>query len=154
MTTQDAPKQQAIFPDCPATNQIVNKDGSMVEEWQLFFQQLILALQTNYGPEGIVAPQQTDANIALLTAIQSIANILYSSTTNVFEGNVLNTADTDASSSGTQFWLPFAMITTYAGNPNTHLPGYLTELCLDTSNQVLYVCTVAGNAAGTTWTAV
>jgi hypothetical protein len=91
MTTQDAPKQQAIFPDCPATNQIIDDRGNIVTEWQLFFQQLVLALQTNFGPEGIVIPQQTAANIALLTATQSIANILYDDTNNEFKGNIAGT---------------------------------------------------------------
>lgn len=122
--------------------------------WLMFFDALVLALQQNFNQEGIVVPQQPTANIALLTAAQSIGNLLYDSTINQFVGNILNTAVTDmAHPNGTQSWLPFAMITTFAGNPNTHVSGYVPQLCLDTNGLVLYVCTTAGNAAGAVWTA-
>lgn len=83
-------KQQAIFPDLPRDKQIVDKNGEITSAWDLFFQQLVMALQTNYKPEGIVLPGQTTANIANLGNTEgSIGNILYNSTTNQFQGIVL-----------------------------------------------------------------
>lgn len=81
-------KQSAIIPDLPRTPQVVDKNGQLVAEWKLFFDQLLLALQSTLTREGFVFPQQTDSNIALLIGAQSLANILYDSTNNVFKGNV------------------------------------------------------------------
>jgi hypothetical protein len=80
-------KQQAIFPDLPRDPQVIDENGKMTEIWKWYFQSLTLALQTNFNPEGILVPSQSAANIALLTGIQSSANILYDSTNNEFKGN-------------------------------------------------------------------
>lgn len=151
MSIPNTNKPFSIFPDLPRNEPVVNPDGSMNMYWLMFFDALVLALQKNFNQEGIVVPQQSDANITLLTSKESLANILYDSTINQFVGNILNTLVNPPN--GTQFWLPFAMITTYAGNPNSNVAGYLTELCLDTSTPALYICTTAGDAAGATWTA-
>ena len=100
MATQTR-KQQAVFPDLPRTSQVLDKDGNMLGEWLLYFQNLTLALQTNFKPEGIVVPSQTAANIALLTntvanpdspyLAGSLANILYDSTNDAFKGNIAGT---------------------------------------------------------------
>lgn len=84
--------QLAIFPDLPRDWQVVDKDGQITSQWQLFFDQLITALQSNLKPEGFVIPQQTASNIALLTS--SLSNIIYDSTNNVFKGNVQITPTT------------------------------------------------------------
>ncbi len=84
-------KQQAVFPDLPRNAPLVDKDGNMNILWQLFFQNLVMALQTNLKPEGFVIPQQSATNITLLTAAQSIANILYDSTNHEFKGNINGT---------------------------------------------------------------
>lgn len=81
-------KQMSIIPDLPRTPIALNKDGTFVPEWKLFFDQLIQALQTNFKAEGTVLPQQSASNIALLTGSASKANILYDSTNDVFKGNV------------------------------------------------------------------
>ena len=81
----------ALWPDLPRDHPMIDKDGMMSDVWKLFFDQLILALQTNLKPEGFVIPQQTTSNINLLTATQSIANIIYDSTVPVFKGNVAGT---------------------------------------------------------------
>jgi hypothetical protein len=90
MTTQTL-KQQAVFPDLPRTTKLVDENGNMNLDWQLFFDNLTLALQVNFKPEGIVVPSQTAANIALLTAPVSVANIIYDSTNNQFKGNIAGT---------------------------------------------------------------
>ena len=91
-----ARKQIAIFPDVPREAPMTDKDGNMTDVWRLFFTQLILALQSNFKPEGIVVPSQTAANIAMLTGTipigsTSIANILYDSTNAQFKGNIAGT---------------------------------------------------------------
>jgi len=83
-------KQQAIFPDLPRDDQLVDKDGEITSAWKLYFQQLTMALQTNFKPEGIVVPPQDASNIALLGDISaSIGNIIYDTTNNEFKGIVL-----------------------------------------------------------------
>ena len=80
-------KPQAIFPDLPRSNQIVDKDGYLNSDWQLFFSQLVMALQTNFKPEGIVVPPLSAANIANLgNTTASVGNIIYDTTNNLFKG--------------------------------------------------------------------
>lgn len=40
----------------------------------------------------------------------------------------------------------------YAGNPNGHVAGQTYQLCWDTSDSVIYVCTATGSAVTATWT--
>jgi hypothetical protein len=88
-------KQSSIIPDLPRDPQVVDpKTGELTASYKLFLDQLILALQTNFKPEGILFPQQPDSNISLLTNINSLANIVYDSTNNVFKGNVLTAPNT------------------------------------------------------------
>lgn len=84
-------KQQAIFPDLPRGKKVVEDNGELTPEWELFLNQLILALQTNIKPEGIVVPPQIASNILQLTGSASNNNILYDSTNNEFKGNVNGT---------------------------------------------------------------
>lgn len=139
-------KPIAIFPDLPGEDAAVEKDGRVTSGWSFFFQHLVMALQTNLKPEGFVLPPLSAANIALLTGDGSAHNILYDSTNNAFNGNV--------EAGGAQVWIPFAMITNYAGDPNGNVAGSLYWFCWDTSGMALYICTTAGDAAGAAWTAV
>ena len=83
-------KQQAIFPDLPRADPLVDKEGNIMPSWRLYFQQLTMALQTNFKPEGIVVPPQDATNIALLgDTSASIGNIIYDSTNNEFKGIVV-----------------------------------------------------------------
>lgn len=102
MTMQQVPKQQAIFPDLPRDQKLVNPDGTMTEYYKLFFSALVMALQNNFSVEGILVPAQTAANIANLNATIanpptganiriSHNNILYDSTNNEFKGNINGT---------------------------------------------------------------
>lgn len=91
MTTQTK-KQQAIFPDLPRDDQVVDlKTGTLTSDWHLFFQQLVMALQTNFKPEGIVVPPKSDTDIVQLTGTTSNNNIIYDSTNDLFKGNVAGT---------------------------------------------------------------
>ena len=90
MTTQ-VKKPTALFPDLPRGVPFVDKNGYLTPEAQLFFDQLILTLQTNFKPEGFVIPPETASNIALLTATASNNNIIYDSTNNQFKGNIAGT---------------------------------------------------------------
>jgi hypothetical protein len=86
------PKQQAIFPDLPRNQPVINQDGTMNPYWMLFFDLLVAALQTNYKPEGIAVPQKPSTDIAQLTdATKSTGNIIYDSTTDQFKGNIAGT---------------------------------------------------------------
>ncbi|MDD5211397.1 MAG: hypothetical protein PHV62_03215 [Sulfuricurvum sp.] len=83
-------KQQAIFPDLPRDKQVVDRNGEITPAWDLFFQQLVMALQTNFKPEGIVVPPQSATNLADLgNTSGSIGNIIYDSTNNAFKGIIL-----------------------------------------------------------------
>lgn len=83
-------KQQAIFPDLPRDDQIVDKNGNITSSWKLYFQQLTMALQTNYKPEGLVIPPKIASEIADLGNIsESIGNIIYDSTNQQFKGILL-----------------------------------------------------------------
>jgi hypothetical protein len=84
-------KQLAIFPDCPRENQLIDKNGNITDNWQLYFNQLTMALQTNFKPEGIVVPPKPTTDIIQLTDDASNTNIIYDSTTNEFKGNVNGT---------------------------------------------------------------
>lgn len=90
MTTQTI-KQQAIFPDLPRDEIMVDKDGYVTASWALYFQQLTMALQSNFKPEGIVVPPKPTSDIILLTGDQSHRNILYDATTDEFKGNIAGT---------------------------------------------------------------
>lgn len=84
-------KQQAIFPDLPRDKQVVDREGNITPHWDLYFQQLTMALQTNFKPEGIVVPPQSATNIASLGDISgAIGNIIYDSTNNAFKGIILS----------------------------------------------------------------
>jgi hypothetical protein len=141
---------QGLIPDLPRDPQIIDRElGTINPVWSLFFDQLILVLQTILSPEGTVMPQQSSTNVALLTAAQSIANILYNNTTNNFEGNINNPTAMPA-----QTWLPFAMITTNAGSPVGTLAGVAYNFCWDTTDSALYICTVTGAVGVATWVLV
>ena len=89
MTTQTK-KQQAIFPDLPRDNRIVDDKGFINPDWQLFFSRLTMALQTNFKPEGIVVPPKIATEIADLGNVnEAIGNIIYDSTNNQFKGIIL-----------------------------------------------------------------
>lgn len=87
-------KQQAIFPDMPRDLTVIDlKTGQMTDGWALFFQQLTMALQTNFKPEGIVVPPKPSSEIADLGNIsEAIGNIIYDITTNEFKGIILVSA--------------------------------------------------------------
>lgn len=148
-------KEFAIFPDLPRQTPVTSEDGSMHSLWVLYFDQLTSALQTNFKPEGIAIPQQTATNISNLTSsggdanIQtgSNANIIYDSTNNAMNVRIQNTA-TNAWS-----WVQVATIIDNAGNPNGVIAGNLNQFCLDVTNKILYICTTAGNASSSVWTA-
>lgn len=85
-------KQQAIFPDLPRNQPLLNKDGTMNDYWMLFFSNMVMALQRNLSPEGFVMPQQTTADInTYLTGTTFTGSILYDSTSNQFKGNIAGT---------------------------------------------------------------
>lgn len=144
-----------LIPDCPRGDEILNKNKNIHTDWKTFFDRLILTLQTFFKNEGFLIPDQPAATIAALTAAASLSNVIYDSTNNNFNGNVLVYENASASPpTFSQIWLPFVLMQNYAGNPNTKLAGNLYQLCLDTTNLVLYVCTTTGDASSSVWTEV
>ena len=45
---------------------VIGEDGHFTPEWKIIMQQLLTTLLSNAGPEGLVAPTQTDANLTLI----------------------------------------------------------------------------------------
>ncbi len=146
-------KQIAIFPDMPGEDNIADSEGILHADWDFFFQHLIMALQTNLKPEGFVIPPKPQSDVNQLLSTQSNNNVLYNNTTNQFIGNI------PVSGTPSQKWMPFAMITNNAGDPNGSVAGQLYWFCWDTVGTALYICTTAGSSNGTpapqaVWTAV
>lgn len=44
------------------------------------------------------------------------------------------------------------MVLNYAGDPNGHVAGVIYQLCYDTADQTLYVCTSSGSTTTAVWT--
>jgi hypothetical protein len=143
-------KPTTVFPDIPRDVPFVDENRMMTDPYRLFFDQLAAALQTNLKPEGFVIPQQTTTNMNLLKAMQSFTNVIYNTTANLFYGNLKQPTN-----SGTQqVWLPFAMITSFAGNPNGNVAGQFLWFCWDTTDNNLFICTTAGTTTTAVWTTV
>ncbi len=90
MAIPNVNKPQTIFPDLPR-GPFLDSNGKMNRYWELWFQQLVSTLQTNFKNEGFVIPPLTSSDIVILTGTQSINNMIYDSTTNEFKGNVSGT---------------------------------------------------------------
>lgn len=54
------------IPNLPPLSTIVDENGVRTPVEQVFMQQLITELQNNAGPQGLVAPTVTNAQIALI----------------------------------------------------------------------------------------
>jgi hypothetical protein len=68
MTTQTS-KPQPIFPDYPREQPMVDKNGVLIEAWDVQLGSLFQALQQNFKNEGIVFPPLTAAEIATIQGI-------------------------------------------------------------------------------------
>lgn len=145
MTAQPPPKQQAIFPDLPRNRPLSKPDGGIDDYWLLFFDNLVMALQRNYGPEGLNAPPQQSSSITDLTEAQSQGAILYDTTNNVFKTNSKYTNQVDVDGNPIYSWFQMMQLVTGTGNPNGSVPGNLYQFFWDTTGHVLYICTTAGS---------
>lgn len=58
-----------IFPDLPRESPAVTKEGDFTHIWNLGFNQLFQALQTNFRNEGIKFPSLTSSEAAQVTSI-------------------------------------------------------------------------------------
>lgn len=84
-----------VFPDLPREHPMTEKDGRMTDVWALYFDQLTLSLQTYFRNEGFRMPPLPDTDIASIgNTNQSVGNIIYDSTNNVFKGILLVTPGT------------------------------------------------------------
>jgi hypothetical protein len=94
MTIQ-TPKPKAIFPDMPRKTPLANKDGMISAEWENYIDQMTLALQTFFKPEGFVMPPLSASDIASLgNTNASVGNIIYDNTNQEFKGILLVTPGT------------------------------------------------------------
>ena len=83
-------QQIAIFPDLPRDKKMVDREGNVTAHWDLYFQQLTMALQTNLKPEGFVIPPKSASQIAELGNVSgAIGNIIYDNTNQAFKGILL-----------------------------------------------------------------
>lgn len=152
-----ASEQVFIIPDLERDNKISDKEGIMTDPWHSFFSELITSLQNIFSPEGFELPSQDSPSIQLLTAAQSMANIVYNSTINFFMGNQFNTAVdglADPMNPVTALpyvWAPFSMMQMGSGTPVATIAGLQGMLYLDTTKTagpaILFLCTVSGGGA-------
>lgn len=93
----------ARFPNLPSDPNFINKEtGKVNTVWMGYFQQLTLALQTNYKNEGLVIPAQPTTNLTgILTNQPSYKNIIYDSSLDLFKGNINGTWVTFLTSAST-----------------------------------------------------
>ncbi|MGL6123752.1 MAG: hypothetical protein ACRC1W_12210 [Shewanella sp.] len=77
-------------PNLP-TGFMTEADGSPTDDEMVFRQNLISSLQQNFGNEGLVAPSQSAANIAIIAANQN-ENSQYTTQA----GTMIYNTDTDA----------------------------------------------------------
>lgn len=66
----------ALLPVLPH-GPMVNKDGSMTDQYKMFFSQFLIELRKTINQEGMLMPIQSSSNIAILNNPQSIAKVLY-----------------------------------------------------------------------------
>lgn len=166
---QEQKIQQSIFPDMPRETPVLNKNGDFMPLWELGLSSLFQALQQNFKNEGIVFPPLTASQMtaiqnlytsyiggtydALTMALPDISGqTVYDSTTRISNQFVI--AQDNSGNVTLAEWVPFAMMLTSAGNPNGSKAGVLNWLCYDTTNKVLYACTVAGAAGTAVWTSI
>ena len=81
-----------ILPTLPL-GEVVNKEGMLTPDWNQFFTQLLLYMNSNLSSEGFVQPSQPTTNIAQLTNANN-GTIIYDSTTDQFKGKIAGTFKT------------------------------------------------------------
>lgn len=60
---------RSFIPDLPRLDKMVDKEGNILPEWKLFFDQLILGLQTNLKIKGWMIPKINATEIANIKAL-------------------------------------------------------------------------------------
>lgn len=72
-------------------SKIVNSDGSITDDWKLFFDQLITQSQSNLSNEGFVPPSQPTTNISQIEPGAQNGTLLYDDTTHELKTNINGT---------------------------------------------------------------
>ena len=69
MTTNRNPS--SVFPDMPRDYSVsdIKRTGELTPAWKLFFEQMVLSLQTNFSNEGISLPNLNDTQINNIQAV-------------------------------------------------------------------------------------
>lgn len=93
MTLPNVSNPTPIFPDLPRESPAVTEEGDFTHIWNLGFNQLFQALQTNFRNEGILFPSLTSTQAAQITAIYTplIGNPLPPGTPNISGQTMYNT---------------------------------------------------------------
>lgn len=81
-------RPSSIAPSVPGGDKIAEKDGTITDDWAVFFENLIRNMQTNFKTQGYVIPPVNNDTFALLTGTASYNNIVYNSDTNELKFNV------------------------------------------------------------------
>jgi hypothetical protein len=66
----------------------VDENGMLTDTWRQTMSGLITQLQKTISKEGLVVPQQTSSNIAILNNIKSLGALLYDQNTNQLKVNI------------------------------------------------------------------
>lgn len=73
---------------------LIDKNGNISMYWHNYFEQLNQYITKNLSPEGLQAPTQTTANIAVLNNQSSIGRLVYNTETDTPLINVAGTFKT------------------------------------------------------------
>lgn len=159
---------QAIFPDFPREQPVLDKDGNFMPLWSLGLSALFQALQENYKNEGILFPRLSAANIANIQALYTpyigmplpntlpdISGQTVFDTDNRVSKQFVITYDTSTPPNilAAQ-WNILSYLVLGTGNPNGAQAGQVSWLYYDTLNLVMYICTTSGSKISAVWTAV
>lgn len=162
---------QGIFPDYPRESPMVDKQGNVMPIWDLGLGSLFQALQANFNNEGITIPPLSAVDMATIQALYTpFIGQTYDSLTMSLNDISGQTVFDNTNKVCNQFiiaidasnpplvtlaqWVPFSMMLTNMGNPNSAVAGVLNWFCYDITNKILYICTTAGAIADAVWTAV
>lgn len=166
MTTEN-PILQSIFPDVPRESPSVDKNGNFTPLWELFFGALSQALQENYKNEGIIFPSLSAANMTTIqgfyasyvdgpynTLATNLPDISGQTVfdTDTFISNQFVIATSNTGNVNLAEWVPFQMTLTGSGNPNGNTASVLFWQYFDSLNNIMYMCTTAGDSTTAVWT--
>lgn len=175
--TDQTKQRQALFPDFPRDQTVVDKQGSWTQQYYLGMSSLFQALQKNYKNEGILFPPLTQDELNTIQAIYTpyigsplpqddptvagqlnIPDIsgqtVFDSTNRLPKQFIITYDNSTPPNVLSAQWLIINVMLLNAGDPNGSVAGVLNWLCFDTMGNVLYICTTSGSTTTAVWTAI